>query len=94
MCSCVCGEAFSLEPQGNDFTSSGQLGFLLIRTMSGCGPLNIERRADERERKKRGGKDEETEGEREKEREREKVRQAKRGAWINARTAILDQIKS
>lgn len=33
----VWSEAISLEPQGNDFTSSGQLGFLLIRTMSGCG---------------------------------------------------------
>lgn len=50
MCS-VC-EAFSLEPQGNDFTSFGQLGFLLIQTMSGCGALNIERLADERGRKK------------------------------------------
>lgn len=46
---CVCG-AFSLEPQGNDFTSSGQLGFLLIQTMSGCGALNVERQEVERER--------------------------------------------
>lgn len=43
---------FSLEPQGNDFTSSGQLGFLLIQTMSGCVALNIERRANESERKR------------------------------------------
>lgn len=55
LCGCVCGEAFSLEPQGNDFTSSGQLGFLLIRTMSGCGALNVARRADERERQKEEG---------------------------------------
>lgn len=52
--SAVC-MVFSLEPQGNDFISSGQLGFLLIQTMTGCVALNIRRRADERQRK-RGGK--------------------------------------
>lgn len=79
---CVCGEVFSLEPQGNDFTSSGQLGFLLIQTMSGCGALNRERRADERERKKERKK----RMRRRREKERDKVRQAKRGGWIRART--------
>lgn len=67
VCVCVCGEAFSLEPQGNDFTSSGQLGFLLIQTMSGCGALNIERRVNEKERKNVEVEDEEIQGEGEKE---------------------------
>lgn len=58
-----------LEPQGNDFTSSGQVGFLLIQTMSGCGALNTESPVDDKERKKwreREGKDEEMKGKREK----------------------------
>lgn len=61
---CVCVHVcVPLEPRGNDFTSSGQLGFLLVQTMSGRGPLNRGQRVDERGRVKtdveveeRGGK--------------------------------------
>lgn len=52
-----------LEPRGNDFTSSGQLGFLLMQTISGCGPLNTERRVDERGRIKTDAEGEERGGE-------------------------------
>lgn len=73
---------FPLEPQGNDFTSSGQLGFLPIQTMSGCGALNIERRADERQGKKQ------------EERMTEKVRRAKKESGSEPGRPILDRIKS
>lgn len=55
MCSVYIMKVFSLEPQGNDFTSSGQLGFLQIQTMSGCGALNTEWWEKERRLKTREG---------------------------------------
>lgn len=55
---------FSLEPQGNDFTSFGPLGSLQILTMT-----NTETPADERERRKEGGGMRRLRGGKEKERE-------------------------
>ena len=52
---CVHSEVFSLEPKGNDFTSSGHLGFLLTQTMSGCRASNREGRGNERKREKETG---------------------------------------
>lgn len=78
---CECTETFPLEPQGNDFTSSGQLGFLLIQTMSGCGAFNIERHANERQGEQK-----------QEERMTEKVRQAKKGSGSEPGQPILDRI--
>lgn len=79
-------KVFSLEPQGNDFTSSGQLGFLQIETIRGYGALNTERRENDREKK--------TENERirrESEKNKsEKIRQAEILVWIRA-TATKSQ---
>lgn len=36
---CTCVGCSTLETRGNDFTSCGQLGFLSMQTMSGCGAL-------------------------------------------------------
>ena len=84
LCVCLCGEVFSLEPQGNDFTSFGQLGFLLTQTMSGCGALNLERQADERQ-KGGGGKDEE---------KKRKKHEPKEESGLKPGWPILDLIKS